>query len=459
MSKIIYSRITVLILFLFSLNSFASYEVRQAGMSPERLEKIGPSLSKYVSEGRLPGLITAVARKGKVVHFEVQGYADVENRIPLQEDSLFRIYSMSKPITGVALMILIEEGKVRLNDPVALYIPEFAFTKVMKVKDDGSVSLEKLNKPITIRDLATHTSGIAYSFTANKQLREIYEENRLAPYFFIDNMTSVTDLEEGSFVTSTKAFPDVCSFSSALASKAPLMHQPAEKLTYGMSVDVLGCVIERASGQSFDVFLKQRIFDPLGMSDTSFDVPNDKADRFSNLYAFPMGVRRLSPEWSESLAKERKLMALVDPMTTSPYLNKATFFDGGSGLVSSTRDYLTFTQMLVNGGSLGKVRILSRKSVELMSSSHLSERVLKTDMSRYKSGGKGHGLTVGVTTDPGLAGEYGSEGKYYLGGAAGTVFWIDPKEELVAVAMTQLLGSPWPLRTDFEALVYAAIDD
>ena len=460
MSKIIYSRIVFLILFLFSLNSFASYEARQAGMSPERLEKIGPSLSKYVSEGRLPGLITAVARKGKVVHFEVQGYADVENRIPLQEDSLFRIYSMSKPITGVALMILIEEGKVRLNDPVALYIPEFAFTKVMKVKDDGSVSLEKLNKPITIRDLATHTSGIAYSFTANKQLREIYEENRLTPYFFIDNMTSVTDFEEGSFATSTKAFLDVCSFSSALASKAPLMHQPSEKYTYSMGMDVLGCVIERASGQTFDVFLKQRIFDPLGMFDTSFEVPDDKADRFSNLYASPMGVRRLSPELSESLAKERKLMALVDPMKTSPYLNKATLFDGGSGLVSSTRDYLTFTQMLVNGGSLGKARILSRKSVELMSSNHLSERVINnSDMSRYISGGTGFGLTVGVTTDPGLAGEYGSEGKYYWGGAAATVFWIDPKEELVAVAMTQLLGSPWPLRTDFEALVYAAIDD
>ena len=140
----------ILISLLFSLNSFASYEARQAGMSPERLEKIGPSLSKYITEGRLPGLITAVARKGKIVHFETQGYADVENKIPLQEDSLFRIYSMSKPITGVALMILIEEGKIRLNDPVAIYIPEFARTKVMKVEEDGSFSLVKLNKPITI---------------------------------------------------------------------------------------------------------------------------------------------------------------------------------------------------------------------------------------------------------------------------------------------------------------------
>ena len=316
----------ILICLLFSLNSFASYEARQAGMSPERLEKIGPSLSKYITEGRLPGLITAVARKGKIVHFETQGYADVENKIPLQEDSLFRIYSMSKPITGVALMILIEEGKIRLNDPVAIYIPEFARTKVMKAEEDGSFSLVKLNKPITIRDLATHTSGIAYSFTANKQLREIYEEKKLTPYFFIDNMTTLIN-EEGSFATSTKAFPDVCSFSAALASEAPLMHQPGAQYTYSMGMDILGCVIERASGKTFDVFLKERIFEPLGMKDTFFEVPQDKADRFTSLYASPMGVRRLSPELSDSLAKENKLMVLVDRMNASPYLAKATLFD------------------------------------------------------------------------------------------------------------------------------------
>ena len=414
MLKIIFSRITFLILLLFSLNALASYEARQAGMSPERLEKIGPSLSKYITEGRLPGLITAVARKGKIVHFETQGYADVENKIPLQEDSLFRIYSMSKPITGVALMILIEEGKVRLNDPIAIYIPEFASTKVMKTNVDGTFTTEKLNKPITIRDLATHTSGIAYSFTANKQLRKIYEEKKLTPYFFIDNITALSNDAEGSFATSTKAFPNVCAFSSALASKAPLMHQPGERYTYSMGMDILGCVIERASGKTFDAFLKERIFDPLGMTDTSFDVPEDKVDRFTNLYASPRGVRRLSPELSKSLAKEGKNMALVDPIRNSPYLDKASLFDGGSGLVSSTKDYLTFSQMLVNGGSLGKVRILSRKSVELMSSNHLKPSVINaSEMSRYISGGTGFGITVGVTTDPGLAGEYGSKGKFY----------------------------------------------
>ena len=204
------------------------YEAEQAGMSQERLDRIAPALSKYVATGKIPGLITAVARRGKVVHFETQGFADFENSIPLKKDSLFRIYSMSKPITGVALMILIEEGKVRLSDPVSLYIPEFATTEVLVVNEDNSTSLEKINRPMTIRDLATHTSGIAYSFTANESLQKIYEENKLSPYFFIDNIE--TSAKDGTMVVSSqKAFADICSFSSALASKAPLMHQPGEK--------------------------------------------------------------------------------------------------------------------------------------------------------------------------------------------------------------------------------------
>jgi len=354
----------------------------------------------------------------------------------------------------VALMILLEEGKVRLNDPVSLYIPEFASTKVMKLNKDGTYETVKLNKQITIRDLATHTSGIAYSFTANKQLKKVYDENKLSPYFFIDNI-SLAKNGIDSFATSTKAFPDICTFSAALASKAPLMHQPGEKYTYSMGMDVLGCVIERASGQPFDKFLKQRIFDPLGMVDTSFDVPKSKVDRFTNLYASPRGVRRLSPELSKSIGNN-KSMVLVDPALKSPYLQEARLFDGGSGLVSSTKDYLTFAEMLLNGGKKGKTRILSRKSVELMSSNHLNKSI--TNNPKYPEG-MGFGLTVGVVKDTGLAGQYGSNGKYFWGGAAATVFWIDPKEELVAVAMTQLLGSPWPLRSDFEALVYGAFDD
>ena len=447
-----------ILLLIFSALSLSvvssSYEANQVGVSKERLDKIAPVLEENIKAGRFPGFITAVARKGKVVHFETQGYSDVEKQIPLQKDSLFRIYSMSKPVTGVALMILLEEGKVRLNDPVSLYIPEFANTEVMVVNEDGTTSREKLKRQITIRDLATHTSGIAYSFTAIPQLQKIYSEERLSPYFFIDNFEAL-QVNGNTVVSSGKSFPDVCTFSSTLASKAPLMHQPGAKYTYSMGMDVLGCVIERASGQTFDVFLEERIFKPLQMNDTSFSVPASKADRFTSLYAYPGDLGRLIPEMKGKIPDDL-LMIKIDDRSFSPYLKPASLFDGGSGLVSSTEDYLKFAQMLLNGGELAGERILSRKSVELMSSNLLPDHIKGSD--DYIQGA-GFGITVGVIEDPGLLGQYGSKGMYFWGGAASTIFWIDPKEELVAVAMTQLLASPWPLRETFSALVYQAIDD
>jgi len=235
------------------------YEAEQAGMSQDRLDRIAPALSKYVASGALPGLITAIARKGEVVHFEVQGFADLKNSTPLKRDSLFRIYSMSKPITGVALMILVEEGKIRLSDPVSLYIPEFAAMEVLVVNEDGSTAREKQNRRMTIRDLATHTSGIAYNFTANKELRKIYDNNKMSPYFSIDDPDSLGELllqGEGMDTDNLKEFEDICDFSSSLALKTPLMHQPGSQFTYGMGMDVLGCIIERVSGKTFDVFLK-----------------------------------------------------------------------------------------------------------------------------------------------------------------------------------------------------------
>jgi CubicO group peptidase (beta-lactamase class C family) len=456
----LWKKLIIILSFIFSISVFSSsYEASQAGMSYERLEKIAPTLSEHVKEGRFPGFITAVARKGRVVHFETQGFSDIEKQIPLQKDSLFRIYSMSKPITGVALMILIEEGKVRLNDPVSLYIPEFAETKVMVMNQDGSYTTEKLDREITIRDLATHTSGIAYSFTANDALQEIYEKEKLSPYFFIDNLDTAK-IGDSVVIKSEKSFPNICAFSEGLASKAPLMHQPGEKYTYSMGMDVLGCVIERAAGKTFDIFLEERIFGPIGMKDTSFFVPESKKDRFTSLYAYPGDLRELIPGM-EGKIPEDLLMIKIDDRSYSPYLAKASVFDGGSGLVSTTEDYLKFAQMLLNGGKLDDVRILSRKSVELLSSNHLRKEVLNRTGSDddYVTEGIGFGITVGVITDTGLTGQYGSNGMYFWGGAASTIFWIDPAEELVAVAMTQLLASPWPLRETFSALVYQSIDD
>lgn len=437
-----------------------SYEASVSGMSNERLQKIAPSLNDlYLKNGKFPGFVSAVARKGKVVHYETIGFADLETGESLKKDSLFRIYSMSKPITGVALMILLEEGKLRLNDPVSLYIPEFGKTQVLVVNEDGTSTLIDQTKVMTIRDLATHTSGIAYDFTANKALAKIYRENELSPYFSINTPTKET-LVSG-MISSEKTYKDICSFAEALASKAPLMHQPSERYTYSMGMDVLGCIIERVSGVKFDEFLNTRIFKPLNMQDTFFSVPESKRDRFTTLYAEVKDLKTFMPDMGDSIPDDLTMLR-VDGKQNSAYFKEATVFDGGSGLVSSTEDYLKFAQMLLNGGKLGDQRILSRKSVELMSGNHLpdtfsSDAYLET-AGGYRRGA-GIGLTVGLLTDPAKAGQYGSKGMFFWGGAASTIFWIDPEEELVAVLMTQVLGSSELLRETYSALVYQAIDD
>ena len=437
-----------------------SYEASVSGMSNERLQKIAPSLNDlYLKNGKFPGFVSAVARKGKVVHYETIGFADLETGESLKKDSLFRIYSMSKPITGVGLMILLEEGKLRLNDPVSLYIPEFAKTQVLVVNEDGTSTLIDQTKVMTIRDLATHTSGIAYDFTANKALAKIYRENELSPYFSINTPTKET-LVSG-MISPEKTFKDICSFAEALASKAPLMHQPSERYTYSMGMDVLGCIIERVSGVKFDEFLNTRIFKPLNMQDTFFSVPESKRDRFTTLYAEVKDLKTYMPDMGDSIPDDLTMLR-VDGKQNSAYFKEATVFDGGSGLVSSTEDYLKFAQMLLNGGKLGDQRILSRKSVELRSGNHLpdtfsSDAYLET-AGGYRRGA-GIGLTVGLLTDPAKAGQYGSKGMFFWGGAASTIFWIDPEEELVAVLMTQVLGSSELLRETYSALVYQAIDD
>ena len=262
-------------------------------------------------------------------------------------------------------------------------------------------------------------------------------------------------------INAEKPYDDICDFAETLATKAPLMHQPSENYTYSVGMDVLGCVIERASGIRFDQFLEQKIFKPLNMNDTFFTVPESKKDRFTSLYAEIKDLRRFFPELDQSLPKDLTMLR-VDTKKMSPYFQEATVFDGGSGLVSSTEDYLKFAQMLLNGGVLGDQRIISRKSVELMSGNHLpdsfsSDAYLET-AGGYRRGA-GIGLTVGVLTDPAKAGQYGSKGMFFWGGAASTIFWIDPEEDLVAVLMTQVLGSSERLRETYSALVYQAIDD
>jgi CubicO group peptidase (beta-lactamase class C family) len=385
-------------LIFFSLSVASnSYEASVSGMSNERLQKIAPSLNDlYLKNGKFPGFVSAVARKGKVVHYETIGFADLETGESLKKDSLFRIYSMSKPITGVALMILLEEGKLRLNDPVSLYIPEFGKTKVLVVNEDGTSTLIDQTKVMTIRDLATHTSGIAYDFTANKTLAKIYRENELSPYFSINTPTKET-LVSG-MISSEKTYKDICSFAEALASKAPLMHQPSERYTYSMGMDVLGCIIERVSGVKFDEFLNTRIFKPLNMQDTFFSVPESKRDRFTTLYAEVKDLKTFMPDIGDSIPDDLTMLR-VDGKQNSAYFKEATVFDGGSGLVSSTEDYLKFAQMLLNGGKLGDQRILSRKSVELMSGNHLPD-TFSSDAYLETAGGYRRGAGIGRCLRP-----------------------------------------------------------
>jgi len=445
--KNLFSR--TLLLFLssfFVLNLYAgSYEARQAGMSQERLQKIIDTFSEDVRQEKIPGFTSMIFRKGKVVQFEARGFADMENRVPLRKDSLFRIYSMTKPITGVALMILIEDGKLRLEDPVEKYIPGFARTQVYKEMKEGKMVLEPIKRSITLRDLATHTSGLSYAINSPDPVSDLYREKKIFPYYMVD--------EQGNS-TGTKSYDDICALAEDL-SALPLKHQPGIAWTYSVGMDVLGCVIEVASGMTFNQFLKSRIFDPLSMDDTAFMVAKGKEDRHTNLYGYMPLINRILPGLASTFPPGTQI-GLLSHREADPYLMEPTVFDGGSGLISSTEDYMKFATMLLNKGRLGKVRILSRKSVELLSSNHLPSSI--TNAVDYPTG-KGFGITVGVTMDPSQASEYGSKGNYYWGGAASTSFWVDNKEDLTAVFMTQVLAGPPNLGDRYRTLVYQAIDD
>ena len=422
----------------------ADYKVMKAGMSTERLERVVEEFRRDVDNKKIPGFVSMIMRKGQLVQFTAYGYADLEKRIPLKVDSIFRIYSMTKPITGVALMILVEEGKIRLDDPVKKYIPSFSKTKVFTELKDSQIITQPLNRDITIRDLATHTSGLSYAINEPDPVSNLYRERKIFPYYYPD--------KEG--VSGTKSFKDICAFADSVAN-LPLKHQPGSQWTYSIGMDILGCVIEIASGKTFDTFLKENIFDPLRMEDTAFMVPESKRERYTSLYGFAPILRSFVPEMADQI-DPKALTALLVQRDECPYLMQPNVFDGGSGLVSTAQDYMNFAQMLLNNGKFGKRRVLGRKSIELLSKNHLGRQI--TDNKDYPEG-KGFGITVGVTTDPALAGEYGSPGNYYWGGAASTSFWIDPKEQLIAVFMTQLLVNPHGTRDKYRTLVYQAIED
>lgn len=377
------------------------------GMSAARLKRITPVIQQWVDKGKIPGALTMIAREGRLVHFEKFGMQDVASAKPIEFDSIFRIYSMTKPITSIAVMMLYEEGHFQLNAPVSHFIPEFYEMKVYGNDGDAIVDTER---PMTIKHLLTHTSGLIYGGEWDHPINQRYKEADFYGW----------DLEHMA-----KELGDI-----------PLLHQPGDAWNYGMSTDVLGYLVEVVSGMPFADFLKKRIFEPLGMVDTDFSVPEDKADRYATLY-----------EPSE----DGGIQVIPDaPVSSGPL---SFFHSGGAGLQSTAADYLRFCQMMLNDGELDGVRLLGRKTVELITMNHISD-----DWQPLERTGCGFGLGFAVVTDVADTHALGSHGTYNWGGLASTVFWIDPAEELIGILMTQLIGDS-PFHAQFRVLTYQSIID
>ncbi len=407
-----------------------------AGLDERRLERITEHLQhRYIDAGRIAGCQVAVARHGHVGYFRSFGSRDLERSAPVEEDTIWRIYSMTKPITGVALMSLYERGMFQLNDPVTRFIPQWRDLKVRERAPDGSERLVDPERPMTVRDLLMHMSGLG--FAGGLTLRELFSDDSaelaggLAP-----------GLRRGPDATLQGMVDHYAGY--------PLEFHPGTHWLYSVSTDVCGRLVEVISGQRFDDFLRQTLFEPLAMSDTGFTVPDEKVDRFAACY------RR----------DASKRLVLTDDPRRSGYRKEPSFLSGGGGLVSTTADYLRFCQMLLNGGEIDGVRILGRKTVELMASNHLpaggdlQSVVMPGGYGEVGFAGMGFGLTVAVAMAPVVTQVIGSPGEYMWGGAASTIFWVDPAEDLTVVFMTQLLPSgTFNFRGQLKTLVYPAIAD
>ena len=396
------------------------------GLSSSRLARIGPVMQGYVDEGKLAGLLALVARRGRVAHLQCFGLADLEAHTPMHPDTIFRIYSMSKPITSVAALMLYEEGRFQLHDPVSRFIPGFKEMQVFAGGTAEAPQLVPMEQEVTIRHLLTHTSGLVYPNPEGSPVERIMAR-------------SGQERQEAS------GQPTLAEFVSRLV-KMPLVHQPGSAWHYGFSTDVLGRVVEVISGRAFDAFLQERIFGPLGMVDTAFWVPPEKLERFSAMYG-PEDDGRLK---------------LLDP-PAGEYAKPRRFHSGGGGLVSTAGDYLRFAQMLLNKGELDGVRLLGRKTVELMTMNHLPAALLPFGFGpEEKLRGQGFGLGVRVCMSVAETGIIGSVGDYGWGGLAGTDCWTDPQEELIGIVMPQFVSSPtvwYPYQEQFRVLAYQAIVD
>jgi CubicO group peptidase (beta-lactamase class C family) len=397
---------------------------KAAGFSPGRLDRITAHLDQhYVEPGKIAGCQTLVARHGQVAHFSSLGYMDRERRRPMADDTIFRIFSMTKPITSVALMALYEQGAFQLNDPVHRVIPEWREQGVYVSGEGEAMETRKPARPMTFRHLLSHTGGLSYGMTRHP-----------------------ADRAYGSAQVIRGQGETLRSFAERLAN-VPLRFDPGERWMYSYSTDVCGYLVEALSGKPFDVYVRETIFEPLGMTDTGFSVAPENAGRLAANY-------QRQPD---------KTLRLIDDPATSGYLKQPTFLSGGGGLTGTTADYLRFCEMLRRGGELEGARIIGPRTLELMTRNHLPggrdlAALAVGAFSETAYEGVGFGLGFAMTVD-GVAAGSPSEGDYYWGGAASTIFWVDPKEDLVVIFMTQLMPSAtFNFRGQLRSIIYGAIE-
>ncbi len=399
------------------------------GFHPDRLAHIDRFLAeKYVTPGKLPGTLTMIARHGDIAHLGMTGHADVERGLAMATDTIFRIYSMTKPITSVALMMLVEEGRIALEDPVHRYIPAW---KNLGVFVAGTHKLgfqtSPVKRPMQVVDLLRHTAGLTYGFQLRTNVDEAYRREKIGE---IEKAGTLADM-------------------IAALGKLPLEFSPGDAWNYSVATDVCGWLVEVVSGQKFEDFLADRLFKPLGMVDTGFHVREGQGHRFASCY---------QPNRAGGIDVQ-------DDAATSSFIKPAEFISGGGGLVSTAGDYMKFAQMLLNGGTADGHRYISRKTLDLMTANHLPgndsiSAMSKSLFSEAAYDGVGFGLGFATTMNASQTLMPGSDGDYFWGGAASTFFWIDPEEDLIGLFMTQLMpSSTYPVRREVRTMVYAALDD
>ncbi|MYE27795.1 MAG: beta-lactamase family protein [Chloroflexi bacterium] len=393
------------------------------GISAARLSNIGSRLQQYVDRNKVAGFVTLVARNSEVAHFEACGFRDAENKLPMERDTIFRIYSMTKPITSIALMQLYERGKFQLSEPVSRYIPQFGKTKVLKELGYLGQQLEPQNPPMTIHHLLTHTAGLSYGFYLDSPIDEMYRNSifRSETATLEEKITGMAEL--------------------------PLRFQPGSAWNYSIATDVCGYLVQVLADTPFEDYLAAEIFQPLGMTDTAFHVSADRLDRFAKLYQhLPQtgGFREYKG----------------DPkIPRHDYTRPVSAPSGGGGLVSTTADYWRFANMLLNEGILGDMRIIGRKTLEFMTRNHIRPELLPLAIGPSPIPGRGFGLGFDVVMDAAQTGVLNSDGNYGWSGAAATNFWVDPQERLVGIIMTQLMDNMLPFQQDFRVLTYQALVD